>query len=125
MSGQLKDYLSLFALVLEKNSPEAAEFINSLNGNQSQKPKNQEASPPPTKSRPFLWPKPQKVYVNEETGEIGIFDSWAKYPLVGTYKISNGKFIRMNSEAIREATQTEIDFFMRSKKAGIEASIKI
>ena len=66
-------------------------------------------------------PKPQRLYVNPETGEIGIFDHWAKWPRVGAYQLSSGQVVRARPDGMRLATAAEAAEYARAKRAGVEA----
>lgn len=67
-------------------------------------------------------PKPQTLYVNVLSGEVGTFDSWARWPITGFYKLSTGSFARMKPEQMRVATPAECRAFARAKRARVEAA---
>lgn len=71
----------------------------------------------------IAWPiQAQRVYVNMKTGEIALFDSFARWPYLGIYRLSSKKTIRMRVEEMRHATPQEQERFARAKKAGVEAT---
>lgn len=69
-----------------------------------------------------LRPKPQRLYVDVTDGTIGSFDSWAKEPYVGFYRLSTGCFVRSPRARMREATPSEVRLFERAKAARVECA---
>lgn len=66
-------------------------------------------------------PKAQRAYVNKETAQLGIFDCWSRWPYLGTYMLSTGAFVRLETRLMRPATDEEALMFARAKRVGVEA----
>lgn len=69
-----------------------------------------------------LHPKPQRLYVDVTDGTVGRFDSWAKEPYVGFYRLSTGAFVKVPCARMREATLSEARLFERAKSARVECA---
>lgn len=71
----------------------------------------------------IAWPpKPQRLYVNMNTGQIALFDSFARWPYLGVYRLSTKDTVRLRTDEMRRATPQEEERFGRAKKARIEAT---
>ena len=49
--------------------------------------------------------------------------SWAKWPMIGFFRISSGKFVRMDRHLIREAMPAEQEAFAKAKQSGVECVV--
>lgn len=69
-------------------------------------------------------PKAQRLYVHQEDGTMGVFDSWAHYPRTGFYRLSTGVFARLDVNKMRSASEAEIRQFGRAKKTKTEVDLE-
>lgn len=67
-------------------------------------------------------PKPQRLYIDVTDGTVGRFDSWAKEPYIGFYRLSTGAFVKVPRARMREATASEVRLFERAKGARVECA---
>ncbi len=70
-------------------------------------------------------PKAQRLYANVVSGKLRLSDSWAKWPELGYYRPSTGKYVKLKLQDMRLATDMKNNAFARAKRCRVEISAAV